>query len=140
MNDKSFNSALLLAILLTLVAVIAQRYFPQKRLLVWPNTHINTYFYSSAQTDGKPAAFWLDYSQGLWRCVYPENDRSEYFACSFNALLETAPDKGINLADYSQLNFAVKYQGNARKLRIYLRNFDPPTPKSMTPTAPNFRR
>jgi len=70
MNDKSFNSALLLAILLTVIAVIAQQYFPQKRLLVWPNTKINTYFYSSAQADGKPAAFWLDYSQGLWRCVH----------------------------------------------------------------------
>ena len=125
MNDKRFNTALLLAILLTLVALVGQQYFPKKRFLAWPNAQVNSYFYSSNQSDGTPAAFWLDHSKGLWRCVYPEDDNSEYFACSFNALFETALDKGVNLADYSQLNLTVKYQGSARKMRIYLRNFDP---------------
>lgn len=125
MNDKSFNSALLLAIVLTLAALVTQQYFPQKHLSVWPNPQISHYFYSSEQSDGTPAAFWLDQSKGLWRCVYPDDDRSEYFACSFNVLFETSLNQGINLADYSQLNFIVKYHGSARKMRIYLRNFNP---------------
>lgn len=125
MNDKSFNSVLLLAIVLTLTAIIAQQYFPQKRLSVWPTPQINHYFYSSEQRDGTPAAFWLDQSKGLWRCIYPEDDHSEYFACSFNVLFETSLNQGINLAGYSQLNFTAKYHGSARKMRLYLRNFDP---------------
>jgi len=125
MNDKSFNSALLLAILFTLIALVSQQYFPQKRFLAWPNTQVNTYFYASEQADGTPAAYWLDYTKGLWRCVYPEDDRSEYFACSFNVLFENSVHEGINLSDYSQLNLSVKYQGSARKMRIYMRNFNP---------------
>lgn len=125
MNDKSFNSILLLAILATMIAVVAQQYFPQKRFLAWPNPQTNSYFYASAQGDGTSAAFWLDQSKGLWRCIYPDDDHSEYFACSFNVLFETDLDQGINLSEYSQLNLTVKYQGSARKIRIYMRNFDP---------------
>ena len=125
MNDKSFNSALLLAILITLVAIFAQQLFPKKHFLVWPNAQLNSYFYTTNQNDGTPAAFWLDYSKGLWRCVHPEDDQSEYFACSFNVLFETELDQGIDLSRFSHLNFTVNYQGSAKKMRVYLRNFNP---------------
>jgi len=124
MSDKRFNSILLFAILATMMAVVAQQYFPQKRFLAWPNTQITSYFYATNQSDGTPAAYWLDQSKGLWRCVYPQDDHSEYFACSFNVLFETGLDQGINLSEYSQLNFTVKYQGSAKKMRVYMRNFD----------------
>lgn len=125
MNDKSFNAALLLAIVLTLVAVVAQKYFPQKHFLAWPNAALDSYFYSSNENSAAPAAFWLNQPQNQWRCVYPANDGSEYFACSFNVLFEKAADRGLDLSGYSHLNLAVRYSGSARKVRIYLRNFDP---------------
>ncbi|MEN0037210.1 MAG: GGDEF domain-containing protein [Cellvibrio sp.] len=125
MNDKSFNAALLLAIVLTLVAIVAQKYFPQKHFLAWPNAALDSYFYSSADDSSAPAAFWLNQQQNQWRCVYPKNDGSEYFACSFNVLFEKAADRGVDLSGYSHLNLSIRYTGNARKLRIYLRNFDP---------------
>jgi len=124
MNDKSFNAALLLGILLTLVAVVAQQYFPQKHFTAWPNATLNSYFYSSNQSSTAPAAFWLNQQQNQWRCVYPQNNGSDYFACSFNVLFEKAADRGIDLSDYSHLNLAVRYSGSARKVRLYLRNFD----------------
>lgn len=125
MNDKSFNSALLLAILLTLVAVFAQQFFPQKHFSVWPNPQLNTYFYSSVSSDSPPAAFWLDQEKGVWRCVYPEINHSEYFACSINVLFEKAVDTGIDLSGYSHLNIKLRYTGSAHRMRIYIRNFDP---------------
>lgn len=129
MNDKSFNSALLVAILLTLVAVFAQQFFPQKRFTVWPNSDINVYFYSSAQGnsagDNAPAAFWLDQDQSIWRCNYPHITNSDYFACSFNALFEKALDTGIDLSGYTHLNLKLRYTGSAHRLRVYIRNFDP---------------
>lgn len=125
MNDKSFNSILLLAILATVMAVFAQQYFPKKRFLAWPNAQATSYFYATNQSDGTPAAFWLDQSKGLWRCVYPDDDHSESFACSFNVLFETALDQGVNLSAYSHLNLTLKYQGSASKMRVYIRNFNP---------------
>lgn len=125
MNDTRFNSALLLVIVLTLVALFAQPYFPQKRFLAWPNSDIKSYFYSSAPKGSPPAAFWVDQQQGLWRCAYPNIDRDQYFACSFNALFEQELDRGIDLSDYSHVNLSIKYTGNAHRIRVYLRTFDP---------------
>ncbi|WP_331344936.1 GGDEF domain-containing protein [Cellvibrio sp. UBA7661] len=128
MNDKNFNSALLLAILLTLVAVFAQQFFPQKRFTVWPNSQINVYFYSSVQGnsagDSAQAAFWLDKDKSIWRCNYPSVTNEEYFACSFNALFEKTLDTGIDLSGYTHLNLKVSYTGSAHRMRVYVRNFD----------------
>ncbi len=125
MNDKNFNSALLLAILLTLVAVIAQGFFPHKRFVIWPNPQVNTYFYSSSPQNEVPAAYWINQNNGVWRCTYPDIPPNEYFACSFNALLETAPDQGIDLSKYTQLNIKLHYTGSAHRMRLYIRNFNP---------------
>ena len=126
MNDKSFNSILLLAILATLLAVFAQQYFPKKRLLAWPNSNHISYFYSSNQADGTPAAYWLDQEQNLWRCVYPEDDKSEYFACSFNFLFGTVEQASAeDLSGYTHINVKLNYTGSASKLRMYMRNFNP---------------
>src|SRR5688572_5971931 len=118
MNDKSFNSILLLAILATLIAVLGQQYFPKKRLLAWPNTNFISYFYSSNQIDGTPAAFWLQQEKSLWRCVYPEDDKSEYFACSFNFLFGSLEQAGAaDLSGFTHINLKINYTGSANKLR-----------------------
>lgn len=125
MNDKKFNSILLLAILITLLAVIAQQYFPQKQLSIWPNNYIY-YFYSSGEAIGKPNAYWLDQEKGLWRCNYPEDNKVQYFICSFSTMF--FPDqkgRGLDLRDYTHLKLKLKYWGSPKKLRIMLRNFDP---------------
>lgn len=124
MNDKHLSSVLLLAILATLLAVIAQKYFPEKRLTLWPGNYVY-YFYSNGQAVGKPNAYWLDQEQGLWRCNYPEDDNSDYFACSFNVLFfPEEKDRGIDLRDYTHLNIKLNFSGGAKKIRVYFRNFD----------------
>lgn len=125
MNDKKFNSILLLAIAITIVAVVAQKYFPQKQLTVWPNNYVY-YFYSSGEAAGKPNAYWLDSEKGLWRCNRPEDDKTQYFICSFNAIFfPDQKNQGLDLRDYTHLKIKLKFLGNAKKLRISLRNFDP---------------
>lgn len=126
MNDKSFNSILLLAILATFIAILGQAYFPKKRLLAWPNANFISYFYSSNQEDGTPAAYWLDQEKNLWRCVYPEDDKSEYFACSFNFLFGNLEQAGTaDLSKFTHINLKLNYSGSASKLRMYIRNFNP---------------
>ncbi len=125
MNDKKFNSILLLAIVVTLLAVSAQKFFPEKRLALWPANYVY-YFYSSGEAVGQPNAYWLDQDKGLWRCNYPKGDKSPYFICSFNAIF--FPDQkgqGLDLRGYTHLKLKLKYSGISKKLRIMLRNFDP---------------
>lgn len=125
MNDKSFNSALLLAILLTLMAVLAQQFFPEKRFTIWPNPQSNSYFYSFSPQDAAPAAFWLDQQNSILRCTYPQLQQNEYFACSFNVLFEKAKGRGVDLSSYTHLKLKLNYSGSAHRMRISIRNFDP---------------
>ncbi|WP_062059923.1 GGDEF domain-containing protein [Cellvibrio sp. OA-2007] len=125
MNDKHFNTGLLVAILATIITILAPNYFPQKRLTIWPNTDLITYFYASKQSDGTPSAFWLNQEQSLWRCVYPEDNKNEYFACSFNILFGQNLFDSINIEEYTYLNFKINYSGSAKILRIFIRNADP---------------
>ncbi len=140
MNDKSFNSVLLLAILATLLAVIALEYFPKKRLLAWPNPDFISYFYASNQIDGTPAAFWVDQQQNRWRCVYPEDDKSEYFACSFNFLFGTPEQQSpADLSGFNHINLKLNYTGSANKLRLYIRNTNPAYSKPEDANSTKFQ-
>lgn len=124
MNDKHFSSVLLLAIFITVIAVIAQKFFPDKRLVVWPNTNYVNYFYTTIDNGGAAPAFWLDQAKGKWRCAYPDDDNSQYFACSFNILFAEKLNRGVDLSGYSHLHLKLKYSGSAKKIRIFFRNFD----------------
>ncbi len=127
MNAKNLNSLILLAILITVIALIAQRYFPQKSLVLVPNQSTIVYLYSTNLPDGTPAISWLDESKRQWRCVYPDAGDDFFTACSFNIQLfkENERDKGVDLSSYSHMSVVLKYQGSSKDIRVHIRNFDP---------------
>lgn len=125
MNDKSFSFILLLTILLTLIALIGHKFFPQRHLQLLPNTNTNYYIYSDNLPDGTPAATWLDESVRKWRCTYPSENPGTYFSCSFNVVLEASETQGLDLSHYSHINLRIGYSGSSKNMRVYIRNFSP---------------
>jgi diguanylate cyclase (GGDEF)-like protein len=124
-NDKAFNSALLVAILLTVVALAAQRYFPERRLLLTPSDHAKYSVYSIKLDNGEQAGSWLNEASRSVRCVYPEHYSKSYYFCGFSQILARSDVKGLDLSVYDQLNLRVKYSGKAKKVRFFLRNYNP---------------
>jgi diguanylate cyclase (GGDEF)-like protein len=124
-NDKGFNSALLLAILLTVIALTAQQYFPERRLLLTPSAHAKYSVYSIKLDNGEPAGSWLDEAKLSLRCVYPEHYSNSTYFCGFDQILAPSGVKGLNLSVYDHLNLRVKYSGNAKKIRFFIRNYNP---------------
>lgn len=125
MNDKRFNSILLLAIAATLVALMLQQYLPQKRMTLLPASTAQYFFHAGPGDDTKPAAFWLDESQLHWRCAFPGTVTIAYFPCSFNLLLTNDGIRGTDLSGYSHLNVKLSTRGTARKVRFAMRNYNP---------------
>jgi diguanylate cyclase (GGDEF)-like protein len=125
MNTKYFNAALLLAILLTIAALILHSFIPKKRFLATPNHEGTYYLYSSKLTDGSLAGTWLDEKKQHFRCGYPEGfyDRSYY--CSFNQAYAFSETKGVNLSHFERINLVIRYSGNASKIRFFARNYNP---------------
>lgn len=125
MNDKRFNSILLIAIAATLMVLLLQQYLPQKRLTLVPAENTIHFFHAGQGDDGSPAAFWLDESRLHWRCALPQQTDVVYFPCSFNFLLTSDGIKGTDLSDYSHLNVKLSVTGKVSKVRFAMRNYNP---------------
>jgi diguanylate cyclase (GGDEF)-like protein len=125
MNAKHINSALLLAILFTVIAVISVHYLPEKRLISFPSSTINPYLYTVLLPDGTPSGKWIDAKKARWQCTPPPNFQGDYFACNFVMSLTLSPTEGINLSNYSDIALKINYSGSANKIRIAIRNYNP---------------
>lgn len=124
MNDKNFNSMLLLAILITVISVIGIHLIPHKRLTLAPAEDARLYLLSETLPDGTVTSEWTRDDHTQWRCQYPENFTGNYFACTLTLDLSKSINQGIDLSEYSQLNLTMNYQGSANKIRIAIRNYD----------------
>ncbi len=136
MNAKNLNSLILFAILISVIALVAQRYFPQKTLRLVPSNNAIIYLHSTNLPDGTPAIRWLDERKRQWRCVYPDTAEEIFTACSFNIQLfqEVTRGKGTDLSGFTHMTVGLKYSGSSQDIRINIRNFDP---KYSTHTDPN---
>lgn len=124
MNDKRFNAFLIIGILATACLLALQQFLPKKRLLLIPNPQAEYYFYAGSLSDGSSAAQWLDEKNFHWRCYFPAQDGS-YFPCSLGLLFHsTEPTKGLDLSGYSHLNIKINHTGDAKKIRLSLRNYN----------------
>lgn len=122
MNLKTFNTTLLIAIVLTLGAMALPQYLPQKRLTLVPNPETITFIYSNKEEGDINHAVWVDQGQYHWRCAV--GNPNEYLICSFNLLFDTGSKQGLDLSGYSGMNIALDYRGDAPRMRLYLRSFD----------------
>jgi diguanylate cyclase (GGDEF)-like protein len=124
MNDKNFNSALLLAILLTLIAMLGAQFLPSKRLGLDNNLYDNLFLHTENLPDGSASAEYDSPERTKWHCTVPEDFKGDYFACSFGMNLASTSTQGVDLSHFSQLNLKLHYQGNANKIRIAIRNYN----------------
>ncbi|MEO8061948.1 MAG: GGDEF domain-containing protein [Pseudomonadota bacterium] len=124
-NRKSGHSlTLLIGILLTVVALVAHRFLPERRLTLDSARANATYFLMQAG-EGAPAKVdWLDQPRLHFKCHFPKEISGP--SCSFTYLLYTTnADRGTDLSRYRTLNLAMRYTGGARYVRVAIRNFDP---------------
>lgn len=115
---------LLLCGLLTLIAMYAHRYFPVKTLVVVPSSSNNAYLYMNDSPSRQSLAQWLDQDAMSWLC-HVEQDGNTY-TCGFHVTLGGGEGtEGIDLSGYNTLKLDIDYRGGDRRLRLYLRNYEP---------------
>src|SRR4029434_5783395 len=121
---KSWQSAgLLIAILLTGVAVVGHRFLPDRHLTLEPAPDTSTFFLMQSG-NGAPADIkWVDQSHFHFVCQFPKATVDQ--GCSFGYQLHGEKlNQGIDLSRYSTLKLAIRYSGKAKYLRVAVRNFD----------------
>ncbi len=125
MNDKRFNSILLVAILVTVALIVGVHFMPEKRMQLVPASTHPLYLLTQPLADGKPSSEWTNIQHTGWNCYWPENFQGNYFPCGWTLDLATAVDRGVDLSRYEEIRIKINYTGPANKVRIVIRNFNP---------------
>lgn len=120
-RPKSYATLRLLAVLITIVVIATHQYLPPKILSLYPDPERLSWIYSPHGEDTEHA-HWIDRSINHFRCNYAPGDA---FSCGWS--LHLGPDRttGIDLSAYDGLNIFIHYKGNAPRIRLSLRDFDP---------------
>lgn len=121
MPTQTFNSKLLLvAIFITLLAIVAKSLLPKKTLSLVPSKPDANYFL----TDIDPKkVYWVNKDKFHFHCVFTETD--ENLPCTLMFMLTDGEFTGTNLQQFSDIKFDIKYKGDAKRLRLSIRSFDP---------------
>jgi diguanylate cyclase (GGDEF)-like protein len=118
------SAALLIGILLTLVAVVAHRILPERRLTLDSGKKNVTYFLMQSGDGNAAKVDWVDRTDFHFKCQFAKEVPGQ--GCSFTYLLySTDAARGIDLSRYRTLNLDLRYAGKARYVRVSIRNFDP---------------
>src|SRR5215510_1916431 len=117
------SAALLIGILLTILAVVAHRFLPERRLVLDSSTGA-TYFLMHSGDDAQVQVKWVDQLHFHYSCQFAKDAADP--SCSFTYLLYAKDaNRGIDLSRYRTMNLGIQYAGEARYLRVSIRNFDP---------------
>jgi len=138
MNDKNFNSILLIAIVFTAILVISVHFIPAKRLVLLPDATARVYLLTQPLPDGSPSSEWTNDAHTAWKCTYPENYHIDYFPCAMTLDLSKTADAGMDLSNYEQFILHLNYSGGANKVRIAIRNFNPAYSKTSDSNSTKF--
>ncbi|HKE96237.1 MAG TPA: GGDEF domain-containing protein [Povalibacter sp.] len=116
------SAALLVGILLTIVAVVAHRFLPERRLVLNSMTGA-TYFLMHSPDGPQARVEWVDQARFHYTCQFAADVADP--SCSFTYLLYSkSADIGTDLSRYRTLKLGIRYSGNAHYVRVSIRNFD----------------
>lgn len=138
MNDKSFNSILLMAIVFTAILIIGVHFIPDKKLMLLPDATARVYLLTQPLPDGSPSSEWTNDTHTAWKCTYPDNYHIDYFSCAVTLDLSKTADTGMDLSNYEQFILHLNYSGSANKVRIAIRNFNPVYSKTSDSNSTKF--
>lgn len=132
------ESLLILLVLLSLALLAAGPSLLRTRLLIQPGGGYVTAVRDDAEIGGDSVVEPLSSPDFSWRCELRSG--TAYPFCGFEILLGRDRTGGLDLSRYDRLRMHLRYEGPARTLRLFLRNFDPRYSRSEDPLSTKFNQ
>jgi diguanylate cyclase (GGDEF)-like protein len=114
----SFEFLLFALAVLTGAAVLGRDWLLGRTLVIGPASHYPMEIGSDAASGGQSVARWIDRGSRLWECEIRPG--FEYPFCSFQ--IATG---GLDLTGFTHVRLFLRYQGPAKTVRLFLRNWNP---------------
>lgn len=125
MHSFKKEKALFILLLLTVVLLLGHKTFLNNIITISPKSHQNVSLYDDAINGGNTRTLLFDYRDHYkWHCQLSKGS-TNYPYCGFEINLGSSISKGINLNDYKYLKIWLNYRGEAKTIRVTLRNFNP---------------
>ena len=121
--QPSQSAILLIGILLTLIALAAHRFLPERRFTLDP-ARKGVNFYLTKGEETLTQADWVDQSRVHFKCHFAEQASGASCGYTYQLHLDNEVDKGVDLSRYRNLSLTIRYTGSARYLRVAVRDFD----------------
>ncbi|WP_075184563.1 GGDEF domain-containing protein [Teredinibacter haidensis] len=122
MTPKLFNTIRIIAFVLTLLAVLGQRYLPPRALDIHPIKSNHFELYTDQQHGGRSTIDWLDESRSRWKCTVLESNT--YPVCGLAIVFSREPYQSIDFSRYSSIRLRLAYDGESSKIRLFFRNMN----------------
>ena len=136
-----YRKSIAVSLLLTFGIFVGHYFLPDKRLNLLPADQATIALFSFTDSQTGSSARWLDDTHSDWICTFKPHHT---YGCGWEIRTSAELDKGIDLSEFSALEIKMQYSGPARRIRLFIRNFnpaytdptDPTTFKSMTMSFP----
>ena len=120
----SQSAAVLIGILLTLLAVFAHRFLPERRLTLDP-AQDGAVFYLTKGEDTLTQVDWVYPSRLHFKCHFAQEASGASCGYTYELFQEKGIAHGTDLSRFRNLKLTIRYTGSAHYLRVAIRNFDP---------------
>jgi len=118
------EKALFLLLLLTIVLLLGHDFFLNNIIKISPTSHQNVNLYNDSINGGNTSTTLFDSTKMYkWQCELSKGN-TNYPYCGFEINLGASISEGIDLSDYKFIKIWLNYQGEAKTIRVTLRNFN----------------
>jgi diguanylate cyclase (GGDEF)-like protein len=128
-----FEITVFVLALLTGCAVLGQEWLVNRSLTIGPGSRYPVEVSGDKLVGGSSQARWLDRGARCWECEIKPG--FAYPFCSFQV-----STGGIDLSPYTHLSAHIRYQGEAKTIRIFLRNWNPAYSRLGDPNTLKFNQ
>jgi diguanylate cyclase (GGDEF)-like protein len=123
MRPRSYATLRLLAVLVTICIIMIHQHLLPRTLQIYPDpSEVRFSWIFGPSPEGSGPYGWLDTETNHFWCNYAPGDP---FSCGWSLNLGHDRIHGIDFSEYDGFNFFIRYKGNAPRVRLFLRDFDP---------------
>lgn len=121
MKSTIYTILRLTAGILTVLALIAQRYIPPKIVTLLPSPATVSTLYGHPHGERLSAA-WVNEEKRIFTCEYLPEDP---YSCGYALSIASESVRGLDLSNFDGISILIRYLGDAPVIRLSLRNYNP---------------
>lgn len=110
------------SLLLTAVIFIGHYFLPDKRLQLHPREASMPRMYGFVDAKTGNSASWVDETTNEWLCDFKPGQE---FGCGWEVYWDPQFARGMDFTAYKTVEISLAYTGPAKRIRLYMRNFNP---------------